>query len=156
MRKKSGEGCIEICILVIAFSIILSVMITFVTTVGVIKQTKRNTRLVLDSFIMKNTVSIYDSVKNGNDYTESIDNEGYIDRLCSFVVLVKENGILCKYDENGEKQYWLTEPELNFTEEKSMKIKVGYTITVPMFFAGIRVSYVNIPIEVVSTYNNKF
>ena len=156
MKKKSGEGCIEICILTVIFCIILSVMISFVTTVEVIKQTKRNTREVLDSFVMKNSVEIYNSVKNGNDYIVSIDNKDYVDRFCSFNSLKEENGMLCFYDENGEKQYCVTEPWLEFYEDNQMKIKVSFVMKIPVFFAGINISEVNVPIKVISTYENKF
>ena len=92
-KNKKGEGYIEICILVVGCCIILSVMISFVTAVGVIRQTKRNSRVVLDSFVMKNSVAIYDSVKQGEDTVYELDAEQYISELCSFCCAVSKASI---------------------------------------------------------------
>lgn len=156
MKNNRGEGYIEICIFVVIFCIILSVMISFVTTVETIRQTKRNSRVVLDSFVMKNSVEIYDSIKQGEDTVYGLDSERYIAELCSFCSLQRGTDCLIFADENGNEVYTITKPIMEFADTNRMKIKISYTVQVPLNFAGLQVTKVNIPITVTSNLNQKF
>lgn len=156
MKRKSGEGCIEICIFTVIFCIILSVMISFISTVEIIRQTKRNSRVVLDSFVMNNSVDIYDSLKQGEDTVEILDTEKFISDFCSFNSLQKGTDCLIYTDEHGNKEYSLSKPQMEFTSENRMKIKISYTVNVPLTFAGIKIAEANVPIAVTSNYDKKF
>ena len=156
MKNNRGEGYIEICIFVTVFCIILSVMISFVTTVETIRQTKRNSRVVLDSFVMKNSVEIYDSIKQGEDTVYGLDSERYIAELCSFCSLQRGIDCLIFEDENGNEVYAITKPIMEFADRNRMKIQISYTVQVPLNFAGLQVTKVNIPITVTSNLNQKF
>lgn len=154
-KNKRGEGYIEICIFVVIFCIILSVMISFVTTVETIRQTKRNSRVVLDSFVMNNSVEIYDSIKQGDDKIEVLDAERYISELCSFCSLQKRTDCLTFADENGNKVYEISIPKMEFADQNRMKIKISYTVKVPVSFAGLEVTEVDVPVTVTSNYDKK-
>lgn len=155
-KNKRGEGYIEICILVIVFCIILSVMISFVTTVQLIKQTKRNSRVVLDSFVMNNSVEFYDSIKQGNDKIDVLDAEKYLSEFCSFCSLQKGTDCLTFVDENGNKIYEISTLKMEFDDPNRMKIKISYTIKLPVSFASMEVTEVYVPVTVISNYNKKF
>lgn len=138
------------------FCIILSVMISFVTTVETIRQTKRNSRVVLDSFVMKNSVEIYDSIKQGEDTVYGLDSERYIAELCSFCSLQRGTDCLIFADENGNEVYEMSIPQMEFADQNRMKIKISYTVKVPVSFAGLEVTEVDVPVTVTSNYDKKF
>jgi uncharacterized metal-binding protein YceD (DUF177 family) len=52
---------------------LITIIMTFSSAVNVVRITEKNSRIVLDSFVMKNSILIYDSIKNGNDYTVELD-----------------------------------------------------------------------------------
>ena len=101
-------------------------------------------------------IEIYNSIKNGNDYTESVDNSEYISEFSSYNSLDLSGNLLYSYDEAGNELYRLTKPRIVFTEDYSRKIAADYSITVPLYFAGFRVTEVTVPIRVESKFNDKF
>ena len=81
MRNKRGEGYITTCVMVVIICMLVAVFVTFTTAVSVVRITERNSKIVLDSYVMKNSILIYDSIKNGNDYTVDLNEDVYIDDL---------------------------------------------------------------------------
>ena len=154
--KKKGTGCIDICVMIVVLCSILSVLITYVLAVNVIKINKLNARIVLDNFVMQNSIEIYDSIKNGNDFTEAVDTDEYIDSLCSYNSLDFRGNMLYCVGENGKQKYRMTIPNLSLTEGNRLKIAAKYEITVPLYFAGIKVHNVTVPITVESKFKDKF
>lgn len=78
MKNKRGDGYIPACVMIVILCMLIAVFMTFASAVNMIQISERNSRIVLDSFVMKNSIEIYNSVKNGNDYTEFLDNSEYI------------------------------------------------------------------------------
>lgn len=117
---------------------------------------RENTKVVLDSFVTQNATEIYNSIKQGNDYTEVIDVEEFRTSLISFCTLEISNGMLYNTDVDGKELFHITEPQLNFRETNELELVVNYTISIPMWFAGNQIRTVVIPIEVTSILTEKF
>ncbi len=156
INNKRGEGYITICAAVVIVCMILSVFVTFASAVNIIRQTERNSRVVLDSYVMTNSIAIYDAIKQGDDYTGTLDADGYISEFSSFNSLDFRKNLLYCCDENGVEQYRLTKPTLSFVQDHHLKIQVKYNILIPLYFAGVKVTEVNVPITVVSRFDEKF
>ncbi len=156
INNKRGEGYITICAAVVIVCMILSVFVTFASAVNIIRQMERNSRVVLDSYVMTNSIAIYDAIKQGDDYTGALDADGYISELSSFNSLDFRKNLLYCCDENGAEQYRLTKPTLSFVQDHHLKIQVKYNILIPLYFAGVKVTEVNVPITVVSRFDEKF
>ena len=84
MKNKRGDGYIGTCVMILILCMILSIFIEFVATVNVIRISERNARIVLDSFVMENSIEIYDSIKTGTDFTEVVDVEQYISKYSEY------------------------------------------------------------------------
>lgn len=156
MRNKRGEGYIPICVMVVILCMLLSVFVSFASAVNVIRQTERNARVVLDNFVMTNSIAIYDSIKNGNDSTNTLNGSEYIHAFSSFNSLDLSGGLLYRYDEDGSELYRTTQPVISFVQDKHLKVKAEFEITVPLYFAGIRVTEATVPITVISRLDEKF
>ncbi len=61
IRNKRGEGYIQVCVLIIVICMILAVIITFANTYNVVRLNESNAKTVLESFVTKNSIRIYDS-----------------------------------------------------------------------------------------------
>ena len=73
MNNKKGEGYVSTCVMIVVVCMLLSVFVTFAVAVNTVKTVERNSRVVLDSFVMQNSIEIYDSIKQGNNETNEID-----------------------------------------------------------------------------------
>ena len=156
LKSTKAEGYITPCVLIIIFVMIFSIIFTYSASISKVNLMRENTKVVLDSFVTQNSTEIYNSIKQGNDYTEAIDAEEFRTSLISFCTLEIENGMLYSYDADGKELYHITEPVLSFREANELELVVNYTITIPMWFVGNEFPAVSIPIEVTSILTEKF
>lgn len=156
LKSTKAEGYITPCVLIIIFVMIFSIIFTYSASISKVNLMRENTKVVLDSFVTQNSTEIYNSIKQGNDYTEVIDTEEFRTSLISFCTLEIENGMLYSYDADGKELYRITEPILTFRNENELELVVTYTISIPMWFAGTEFAFANIPIEVTSILTEKF
>lgn len=156
LKSTKAEGYITPCVLIIIFVMIFSIIFTYSASISKVNLMRENTKVVLDSFVTQNSTEIYNSIKQGNDYTEVIDTEEFRTSLISFCTLEIENGMLYSYDADGKELYRITEPVLSFRNENELELVVTYTISIPMWFAGTQFASANIPIEVTSILTEKF
>lgn len=156
VKNRCGDGYISICAAVIILCMLISIFIAFASAVNIVKQTKRNSLVVLDSFVIKNSIAIYNSVKQGNDLTSAVNTDEYISSFSSYNSLDLSGNLLYCYNEDGDELYRLTKPMISFVQDSHLKIQVQYTIAIPLYFAGVKVSEAVIPINAVSKFNEKF
>lgn len=57
MKSKRAEGYVSTCVMIVIICMLLSVFVTFAVAVNTVKTVKRNSRVVLDSFVMQNAIS---------------------------------------------------------------------------------------------------
>ena len=84
LKNKRGEGYVKVCVLVIVICMILSVFVTFASAVNVVRLTERNSKTVLESYLMKNSIEIYNSIKQGNNDADALNASMYISDLAEF------------------------------------------------------------------------
>ena len=156
LKSNKGDGYVTTCVFAVIFVSIFSIIFTFSAAVSKVELMRENTKVVLDSFVTQNATEIYNSIKQGNDYTEVIDTGDFHSSLISFCTLETESGKLYSYDADGQELFHITEPTLGFREANELELVVNYTLTIPMYFAGNEFPAVNIPIEVTSVLTEKF
>ncbi|MDD4474275.1 MAG: hypothetical protein PHV95_00590 [Eubacteriales bacterium] len=156
LKNKRGEGYIFPCLMIVVVCMILSVLIFFASGVSLVRITEKNSKIVLDSYVMQNSIQIYNSIKQGNDYTETLDRNDYIVALCDFCSLVKIGSYLYAYNDDGSLKYRMTLPVITFREENTLKIQLSYTLYVPIWFDGRIARYAVISVTVQSSFKEKF
>lgn len=156
MRNKRGDGYITTCVMVVIVCMLIAVFVTFTTAVSVVRMTEKNSRIVLDSFVMKNSILIYDSIKNGNDYTVELNENVYIEDLCDFCTFEKSGSFLYAYSSDRKLKYKISKPTVSFSTEGTLKVYASYTVYLPIAFGGVVIDTAEIPITVESKFNEKF
>ena len=148
LKNKRGEGYVKVCVLVIVICMILSVFVTFASAVNVVRLTERNSKTVLESYLMKNSIEIYDSIKQGNNDADSLNANVYISDLSDFCTFVKVGNYYYHRDENGRTEYYISKPTVGFTETGKLRLYVSYNLYVPIYFDNVKISTAKIPITV--------
>lgn len=158
MIKKStkGEAYPMICVYIIIFVSLLALIITYTSAISKVNIMRENTKVVLDSFVTENAVEIFKSIKQGNDYTEVINEKGFRTALVRFCTLEMREDKLYSMDKDGTEKYHITNPVISFREENELELIASYTISVPLSFAGMSFTTVSVPIEVTSILTEKF
>lgn len=156
LKTTKAEGYVTTCVFAVIFVSIFSIIFTYASAVSKVELMRENTKVVLDSFVTQNATEIYNSIKQGNDYTESIDTEEFRTALISFCTLESDDGKLYSINADGKEKFHITEPELRFREANELELVVTYTVSLPMWFAGKQFTAASVPIEVTSTLTEKF
>ncbi len=153
--NKRGSGYITPCIITLVIAMILSVVLFYANTMTMIQSARENTQIVLDGFVTKNAITIYDSIKKGTDFTENIDENLYVTSLLSFYTLGIERNMMYHKDSDGNVIYKMTCPNVDFEYENTLKLRATYNVIVPITFAGHRLFDLNISQKVTAYYNLK-
>ncbi|MCR5694362.1 MAG: hypothetical protein K6G89_05255 [Clostridia bacterium] len=156
LKNKRGEGYVQVSVLIIAICMILSVFVTFASSVNVVRLTERNSKTVLESYLMKNSIEIYDSIKQGNNDADSLDASEYISDLSDFCTFAKAGSYYYHKDENGRIEYYISKPTVGFTETGKLRLYVSYRLYVPIYFDNIRIRTAQIPITVKIDLEERF
>lgn len=64
LKNKRAEGYILPCVMIVIVCMLLSVFVVFFNSVNVVRMTERNSKTVLESYLMKNSILIYNSIRN--------------------------------------------------------------------------------------------
>ena len=156
MRNKRAEGYIGTSIMIFIFCIAIALFISFVTTVNIIHISKQNTIKVIDSYVTLKSIEEYESLRVGEDYTEQLDNEAFKEQFRKYNNLTQNDDMLIANNEAGKEIYRISDLELSFIEEKTLKLQAHYVITVPVTFGEFNIFEANVPITIKSKYVNKF
>jgi hypothetical protein len=148
LLNNKGGGFITACVITIVIAMIFSAVFFYAQCMTIIQTTRDNTELVLESFIMDNSVLIYDSIKQGHDLTEYFDENQYISEISSRFSLDIHGNSLYNYDEEGELIYAMTNPYVTYKVDKALKLKASYTVMIPVRFAGEKLFYLRVPLTV--------
>lgn len=156
IKNKRGDGYIQVCVLIIIICMILSVFVTFAGAVNIVTLMKSNTKTVLETYVTKNSIEIYNSIKQGNNSIDSLDTKEYISDLSSFCTFVKSGSYYYHKDASGRTEYYISTPSVGFTEEGRLKLYVSYTLYVPLYFDNVKIQTAQIPITVKLNLDERF
>ena len=156
IKNKRGEGYIQVCVLIVIICMILSVFVTFAGTVNVVTLMKSNTKTVLETYVTKNSIVIYNSIKQGNNDIDGLDTGEYISDLSSFCTFVKKGSYYYHKDASGRTEYYISTPSVGFTEEGRLRLYVSYTLYVPLYFDNVQIQTAKIPITVKLNLDERF
>ena len=148
LRSTTGGGYLMACIVTLALVMVLSAVIFYAQSMTILQTAKENTELVLESFILKNAVMIYDSIKQGHDLTKMYDANDYFTDLASQLSLRVRGNMLCCYNQKGKVIYAITNPNVTYQVEKTLKLKANCTVNIPVYFAGKLLYSWQVPLSV--------
>ena len=155
LNNKRGSSYFTPCVVILVVAMILSVVLFYATTKSTIETTRDNTKRVLDSYVMKHSIDIYSSIKQGSDFTEDIENSFYISSVSSELSLDYGTGYLYTVDANGEIIYRMTNPNVTYRVDNTLKLEASYDLQIPARFAGEIIYWFTVPITVGSSLTLK-
>lgn len=146
---------VKSAVIVLILSMLLSVLLTYAGMVTILQTARDNTKLALDSFVTHNSIQIYDSLKQGNEKTDSLEEDIFENEIFSLFSLDIRGITLYSVDEKGNISYYMTIPNVDFAYRNTLKLNASYTVTIPVRFAGKEVLDLQVPQKVTAYYNLK-
>ena len=155
LKNKRGSSYFTPCVVILILAMILSVVLFYATTKSTIETTRDNTRRVLDSYVMTHSIDIYNNIKQGNDFTEDIENSFYLSSVFSELSLDYGDGCLYCIDGDGDIVYKMTNPEVTYKVDNTLQLNASYDLQMPVRFAGEIIYWFTIPVTVGSSLTLK-
>jgi len=140
---------------ILALSMIISIILTYASLISIVSSTKLNLERVLNSFVTRNSSYIYDSIRDGTDFTSQLDAEYFVFMFDLDHTLVMENGFLYNLDSDGEYVFKLSTPEITFDTNNTLNLVCRTNMYIPIYFAGEKITDLNIPLRVKTSYTLK-
>lgn len=155
LKDKRGAMYLEACIVVMLLCMIFSVVFYYTATVMQVKVQRKQAIQVLDAYTQLNAIDIYDSIKNQTDDTESLAPDRFIATLCETQSLSSANDQYIAYTPDGDQKYIVKDVSMSFVIDNTTKIKVDYTLSVPLYILG-NTFWVDVPMTISTSLNAKF
>jgi hypothetical protein len=155
LKNKRGSSYFTPVVVILIIAMILSVVLYYATTKSTIETTRDNTKRVLDSYVMKNSIDIYNSIKQGNDFTEDIENYFYVSSVLEELSLDFSGSYLYTVDANGDIVYRMTNPNVTYKVDNTLKLQASYDLQMPVWFAGQIIYWFTVPVTVSSSLTLK-
>lgn len=146
---------VKTAVIIMILAMILSVVLTYASIITIISTTKENTQRVLDSFVIQNSQLIYDSIRNGNDFTEHIDANAFLVAFDGELSLDLSGNMLYSEDVEGNVIFKMTDPLTAYQVDNTLKLQTSYDLLIPVRFAGKELFDLRIPVTVKASYNLK-
>lgn len=155
MKNTKGEIFVMVCVFVLIVVTAFSVIFTYASTVSIAKIQKKNSEIVFDSFVAKNSIVIYNNIKQGKNAVRNVDTSAYLSSLISFCTLDEKNGMLYSMNEDMSEKFHITKPQIGFIEDGKLELFATYTLFIPIRFGGVEVTTATIPIRISSELTSK-
>jgi hypothetical protein len=144
---------IKTAVIVLIISMILSLVLTYASILTIVETSKVNTERVLNSFVIENSTYVFNSIKNGNDFTSSIDAVYFVSKYLADGTLDFDGSSLYNKNRKDGYVYRLSIPQIIFTQTNTLNLTCTYNLMIPFEFAGKRFTELIIPIKVKTSFN---
>lgn len=155
MVNKQGLSYIKTAVWTLVICMVLSLTMTCASLMTLIQTAESNIQRVLDGYVTKNSKLIYDSLKKGSDFTQSLNESFYVSAVSEELGMDISGNVLYHENEQGVLIYQIANPNVAYEWEDTLKLRATYDIILPVRFAGQTVATLRIPQKVVSYYNLK-
>ena len=150
---KKGSGYITSAFITLFVCLLILLLMTFWSAVANVQSFKGSARNVLDTYVGETSVGIFDGLKNSDDRVFSFNSSAYNEKLIEFCGLTEDGGTLKKY--NPDLLYTVSVPTLS-VDTAELNIKMECTVTVPLYFCGIKISDAVADVSINSFYEDIF
>lgn len=155
MRNTKGEIYPLVCVFVLVIVTVFSVIFTYSSVITTVKVQKTNSEVVFDGFVAKNSIIIFNNIKQGKNATKGVNTAEYIATLKQFCTLDESGETLYSKDNDGNEKYRMTVPTIGFIEDETLELYASYMMFVPIRFAGVTVTTAKVPVKITSALTSK-
>ena len=152
LKNKNGEAYIFPCVIVVFISMLLSVILLYMSLLGKIQFQKNDVESKLDGYISDYAVEMFDAIKQGETYAISVDWDSLEDGAYTVLGFPDEYTYDFVYP-NGD--CTMGRPTVSVLSGNGFGVKVDYTATFAVKWNGKTFADLEIPLTVTSYYKTK-
>lgn len=149
LKNKKGNSYIYLCVLTIAISLLISVIVLYMGLMAQVRIQKKDVQAKLDSYLAEYSTEAYDALKQGATKENYIDWEKFEANTYVTLGFPDESVAVYQY-ENGNCS--MTRPTVTVLRGDGFGVSVEYTARYPVVWNGKTYSNLEIPVIVTSYY----
>lgn len=149
LKDKSGVSYVLVCVIVLIASMLIFIGMQYATALSAVNTHKSETRLKLESCVMRSAIDNYDAIKQGNAYSDYIDPQTLVDNAYEALGFSWDTECI---EDNGKR---MTRPEIEAIQNGGYGVKVTYELSVPFEFLDRTVTYITVPVELSAEYRER-
>ena len=149
LKDKSGLSYVLVCVIVLIASMLIFIGMQYATALSAVNTHKSETRLKLESCVMRSAIDNYDAIKQGNAYSDYIDPQTLVDNAYEALGFSWDTEYI---EENGRT---MTRPEIEALNNNGYGVRVTYELTVPFELLDKTVIDITVPVELVAEYRER-
>lgn len=153
INLKKGGSYISGALITLFICALIMLLMVFWSAVANVQAFKNSARNVLDTYVTEQSVNIFDSIRESENGIVSFSADDYTIRLIAFCGLTEDSGTLKKF--NPDLIYSVSRPTLT-VESQKLNMKMACSVTVPLYFCGIKISDAVAPICINSSFADIF
>lgn len=131
LRCKKGGTFLLVALFLFIITLLLSVTLEASKVYSTGNRVKSSAQAALDSFVYNTAKEIYGSVKQGSDYNSSVSQSQFLEMLTKELNLTK-SGNRYSHISDGKTLYYIESPTITFTVTNTVKLKITYTLVIPV------------------------
>lgn len=163
IQNKRGSIYVKWVCIILFLVILVAFMISFITAVDTAEGHRAYAKHALDSFAESHSIAIYDEVKQNQTNVAVrgwINNEFLATMISGLDLKPSGSNQYAKLDSNGNPLYFVKMGAYNVRVSKGandmIKMRLRYTLTVPVTFMGTNTVWVDIPMEIITEFTPKY
>jgi len=152
--NKKGNSLIPVCVITTIVFLLLSVMLTYIATVNTVFRQKDKTTQILDNYLAFYSILVYNTIKQGDNptdiYTSSLETD-----VITALGFTSDMQSKTDYNANGKIICTMSRPTVETIDVDGVGLVVKYTLIVPLYIGGAKLTEITVPIETTSTFQRK-
>lgn len=116
---------------------------------------KNEVQQTLDNYLAIYSITVYNSIKQGEGYTDTIQAETFTDDAVTALGFDEDDNEKVYTNKDRVLVCTMSRPSITVTETDGIGLTANYELTLPVYFGGSKVGEVTIPVKVTSTFTRK-
>jgi hypothetical protein len=142
---------------ILTIAMIFSAIFAYARLMTIVSKAREDTQRVLDSFVIESGEEIYQSIKNGNhDSIGRTYSVRFAQRIRDELALEEYASALYSRTEGLAVTFQYSDSLTTHLNGEVLELKSDFKIIVPLWFSGVKVTDLAVPMRVKSLYVLKF
>ena len=152
----AGEGYVRICVILLALSVVLSLLLSYSEQLSLVKKVRNNVQEALEGMVMKASIASFEEEAEGSSVKFTWDEEAFFSYMTVYFPGVEQTAAgYRRMGEDGSLLWELSRPDVSVKEDGNLYLTAMYVMTIPASYCGIQFPDIEVPVRVESTLKLK-
>lgn len=156
LKNKNGFSYIMTCVFILGAAMLIFIALQYAMIYHIANEQKKDTQLALDSYVTTYAVEKYNALKQGEAYDKYIDLTGLVDGAYAVLGYPRNVSPIHRDPIPLRDDCTMSQPTVNSLGSDRFGVHVTYELSIPFEAFGIQVVDVIVPVDIRSSFTEKY